>query len=100
MKTIIETLKKDVSDQNELTLRIIARIELVAIERFYNADKKTLVRQLVKLINKLPNNSNIILEKTIAKYYLALVDKKKEEAKEISNILKVTGYDKYLFNKN
>lgn len=96
LKKIMDEITEDVSNQDELTLRIIARTELVIIERFYNAGKEKIARQFIGVINALPNNSNIILEKTIARYYLALINKKKEEADEISKILKITGYSKYL----
>ncbi|WP_049151004.1 helix-turn-helix domain-containing protein [Lactobacillus gasseri] len=100
LKKIMDEITEDVSNQDELTLRISARTELVIIERFYNAGKEKIARQFIEMINAFPNNSNIILEKTIARYYLALINKKKEEADEISKILKITGYSKYLFDMN
>lgn len=100
LKKIMDEITEDVSNQDELTLRISARTELVIIERFYNAGKEKIARQFIEMINTFPNNSNIILEKTIARYYLALINKKKEEADEISKILKITGYSKYLFDMN
>ena len=100
LKKIMDEITEDVSNQDELTLRISARTELVIIERFYNAGNEKIARQFIEMIYAFPNNSNIILEKTIARYYLALINKKKEEADEISKILKITGYSKYLFDMN
>ncbi|TVU92741.1 helix-turn-helix domain-containing protein [Lactobacillus gasseri] len=100
LKKIMDEITEEVSNKDELTLRIIVRTELVIIERFYNAGKERTARRFIELINALPNNSNIILEKTIARYYLALINKKKEEANEISKTLKITGYSKYVLDMN
>lgn len=95
---IVKKYKKYVfeSSKQELTLRIIARIELVAMERFYKAGRIDDTLQLVKLLGSLPEDSNIILEKAISRYYLALVDKDDKEAKELRKILEIIGYDNYL----
>lgn len=95
---IVKKYKKYVfeSSKQELILRIIARIELVAMERFYKAGRIDDTLQLVKLLGSLPEDSNIILEKAISRYYLALVDKDDKEAKELRKILEIIGYDNYL----
>ena len=95
---IVRKYKKYVfeSSKQELILRIIARIELVAMERFYKAGRIDDTLQLVKLLGSLPEDSNIILEKAISRYYLALVDKDDKEAKELRKILEIIGYDNYL----
>ena len=95
---IVKKYKKYVfeSSKQELTLRIIARIELVAMERFYKAGRIDDTLQLVKLLGSLPEDSNIILEKAISRYYLALVDKDDKEAKGLRKILEIIGYDNYL----
>lgn len=84
------------SSEQELILRIIARIELVAMKRFYKAERNDETRQLIKLLGSLPEDSNIILEKAMSRYYLALVDNDDKEAKELHKILKIIGYDNYL----
>ena len=95
---IVKKYKKYVfeSSKQELTLRIIARIELVAMERFYKAGRIDDTLQLVKLLGSLPEDSNIILEKAISRYYLTLVDKDDKEAKGLRKILEIIGYDNYL----
>src|SRR5699024_11069830 len=95
---IVRKYKKYVfeSSKQELILRIIARIELVAMERFCKVGRIDDTRQLVKLLGSLPEDSNIILEKAIARYYLALVNNDDKEAKELHKILKIIGYDNYL----
>ena len=95
---IVKKYKKCVfeSSEQELILRIIARIELVVMERFYKAGRIDDTRQLVKLLGSLPEDSNIILEKAISRYYLALVNNDDKEAKEVHKILKIIGYDNYL----
>ena len=92
---IVKKYKKYVfeSSEQELILRIIARIELVAMKRFYKAERNDETRQLIKLLGSLPEDSNIILEKAISRYYLALVD---NDDKELHKILKIIGYDNYL----
>lgn len=95
---IVKKYKKYVfeSSEQELILRIIARIELVAMKRFYKAERNDETRQLIKLLGSLPEDSNIILEKAMSRYYLALVDNDDKEAKELHKILKIIGYDNYL----
>lgn len=66
------------------------------MERFYKAGRIDDTLQLVKLLGSLPEDSNIILEKAISRYYLALVDKDDKEAKELRKILEIIGYDNYL----
>lgn len=66
------------------------------MERFYKAGRIDDTRQLVKLLGSLPEDSNIILEKAISRYYLALVNNDDKEAKELHKILKIIGYDNYL----
>ncbi len=66
------------------------------MERFYKAGRIDDTLQLVKLLGSLPEDSNIILEKAISRYYLALVDKDDKEAKGLRKILEIIGYDNYL----
>nr|WP_285816696.1 helix-turn-helix transcriptional regulator [Lactobacillus taiwanensis] len=96
LNSLINKITAYASTDNGLILRILAHIELVALERFYKAQELEDVKKMANLIQELPNDSVLVLEKVVAKYYLALLDKHIEDANEISKVLKITGYDEYL----
>lgn len=96
LNSLINKITAYASTDNGLILRILAHIELVALERFYKVQELEDVKKMANLIQELPNNSVLVLEKVVAKYYLALLDKNIKDANEISKVLKITGYDEYL----
>lgn len=86
--------------QDELSLRILVNTLLTCLRRLYQANRLVEARVTATLIENIPQNSSIILEKLVAKYYLDLLNENEQGARDIVEFLKETGYEKFLYFDN
>lgn len=95
-KVVDQTIINLGSIKDEFSLRIVINTLLTCLERFYEAQLPDQARIIIKLVDAISDDSNFLLEKLITRYYLNLLNKNEQGAKDIVEFIKQTGYERYI----
>lgn len=97
MTTIIDW-QKNSGYLDSLTVEMLADVVITYIKLSFKEKKFTEVKKMLKFIKQIPDIPVIMLQKLVAQYYAALLADDKDKLVQIEKILRVSGYEQYLFN--
>ena len=95
MESIFEEYSAINFDDSQ-TIVFLANIFSYYLIKSYKLDNLTKCQKVITYIENLPCNLEIILVKILGKYYQAKVNNNVAEINKIQNLLKSSGYEKYL----
>ena len=95
MESIFEECSTINFDDSQ-TIVFLANIFSYYLIKSYKLDNLTKCQKVITYIENLPCNLEIILVKILGKYYQAKVNNNVAEINKIQNLLKSSGYEKYL----
>lgn len=90
---ISKVIKNEKIEERELQL--ISSIAVRYLNICYEQGSKYEAKKVIRFLRKIPETVEFGLDKLIANYYEALLNKKKAEADDILDLIKACGYEEY-----
>ncbi|WP_283109394.1 hypothetical protein [Thomasclavelia spiroformis] len=98
MEQILKEYINNISNCPFELQRRIAGICINYLNKCYTEKELTLVNQTITLLANLSQDPDLLMYKLLGIYFKYLFEKNKNKTKEIIDLLKETGYNKFILN--